>query len=140
MEKNKNNILQRIVQTGGLVLTANTLWLVVYYIARGAVYLLDLIRGLDSDLIQGLAIELLAPGVAMYISLKICKSIFTSSWIKVGLVFSILFFFVLYFTFGDFIKPTYNSVKSFDTLFKIGFIVSIILGSVVSYFEIGEDE
>lgn len=136
----RNNILQRIIHTGGLVLTTSILWLVVYFIARGAIYLLDLLRGLDSGLIQGLGIELLAPGVAMYISLKVSKSIFTNSWAKVGLVFSILLFFGLYFYFGDFIKPTYESVKTFDTFFKIGFIVSILIGSVLSYFEIGKDE
>lgn len=136
----RNNILQRIIHTGGLVLTTSILWLVVYYIARGAIYLLDLLRGLDSDLIQGLGIELLAPGVAMYISLKVSKSIFTNSWAKVGLVFAILLFFGLYFSFGDFIKPTYESVKTFDTFFKIGFIISILIGSVLSYFEIGKDE
>jgi hypothetical protein len=135
----RNNILFRIVNTGGIVLTASVLWLVVYYIARGAIYLLDLLRGLDSDLLQGLGIELLTPGVAMYISLKICKSLYTNSWAKVGLVFSILLFFWLYFSFGNFIKPTYDSVKTFDTFFKIGFIVSILIGSVVSYFEIGKD-
>ena len=140
MKESKDGLIMKILQTVGLIVSTNILWLVIYYLARGAIYLLDLLRGLDNDLIQGLGIELLAPGVALYLSLKICKSIFTNSRLKVGLVLSILFFFVLYFSFGSFIKPTYDSVKTFDTFFKIGFVISIILGGIVSFNEIDKNE
>lgn len=131
--KEKNNNLISILQTIGLIPTSVILWLCIYYLARGAVYLLDLLRGLDNDLIQGLGIELVAPGFAMYLSLYICKSIFVKSWLKFSVVMSILLFFVLYYFFGNFIKPTYESIKTFDTFFKISFIISIILGGVISY-------
>ena len=49
---------------------------------------------------------------------------------------SVLSFFVLYYYFGNIIKPTYDSVKTFDTFFKTGLIISIIIGSTVSYIEI----
>ena len=130
----KDSFITRVFQTGGLILVANILWLLIYYIARGAIYLLDLMRGLNDDLLQGVFGELLVPGVALYLSLKAGKSIFDKSLIKVGLILSIVLFFALYFSFGNFIKPIYDSVK-FDTFFRIGFIVSIILGGVVSYCE-----
>ena len=135
----ENKIIQRITQTVGLVVTVNVLWLLIYYIARGAVHLLDLFRGLEGSLIQGFAIELVAPGFAMYGSLKFSKVVFVNSWVKAGVVLSVLFFFSLYFFYGDFIKPTYESMKTFDSLFKFGFIISILFGSAASYYDIGRN-
>ena len=140
MKKGKVTLLSKTLQTVGLIISSIILWIVIYYIGRGAIYLLDVFRGLDSDLIQGVGIELIVPGVAMYFSLNICKSIFSNSWLKIGLVLSLLLFFILYFFFGSLIKPTYEIVKTFDRIFKIGFIISIIIASVSSYFEINKND
>ncbi len=127
------NILKRLIQTFSFVCAVNIFWIIIFYIARGIIYLLDFTRGLDSDFIQGLFIELFVPGFAMYISLELGKSIFLKSWYKVGILFSILLFFILYFFFGDFIKPIYK-IEDFSIFFSVGFVISILIGGLASFF------
>ena len=81
------------------------IWLIVYFLARGAIYLFDIFRGLDSQLIQGLFVELFTPGLGSYIALSANKKIFKQSNFKISVIFFLISFLIIYCFFSSILNP-----------------------------------
>lgn len=57
---------------------------ILYFVGRGLIYLLDVIRGLNEDLIQGIGIECIAAYLLSYITLQNFATDSTDNFIAVG--------------------------------------------------------
>ncbi|HEX8334816.1 MAG TPA: hypothetical protein VF622_19485 [Segetibacter sp.] len=70
---------------------------VIYFIGRGLMYLLDKIRGLDGDLIQGIGMEIIIPHIGGYLAASTSRQRFDNSIPKANMIFySIMFLFVFF--------------------------------------------
>ncbi len=106
----------------------NVLWIVFYYIGKQAMYLLDYLMGFP-DIIQAICLELFFPGIIMNLLTKLLPG---DSMGFLTCILSLVVFFILFFFFGDLlISPIYfqNIGEVGQTIFKVGFIISIIVGA-----------
>lgn len=134
----KNKIFIPIIQTFIFIPTCTVLWFLTNYLVRWVIHLLDITRGLEESLLQAFLIETLTPGFASFIILQLCGSLYSKSLIKVSYLLSIVTILLTYYFLNTLFTPQYENIVKFYNLIKIGTIVSVLIGSYMSYLMIDQ--
>lgn len=108
---------KRISQSFLCACFAIFLFNIFYFLGRGAIYLLDEFRGLDSDLIQGIGMEIIIPYIGGFVAASLSKKKFENSIsIANKVIYSILFlviFFLVYINLDTVYFKNSDSIRIF---------------------------
>lgn len=87
------------LHTFGGVFLAFIIWLVIYTLAHALLFLLDVSRGLDENLLQEIFRELISPGVGSYVAIVVVRKFLPKSnlsWVAIVLCFPIVALYVVF--------------------------------------------
>lgn len=139
--KNMNkstNILNQSFQTILSVPLTMVIWTVIYLLGRGAMFLLDKFRGLDNDILQGVFIELLVPGICSYYAIYLCNKLLAINNIRICIVLYLSASLAVFYIYPMIFQPLYfDDMSGLSDFLKVCLPISVFIGSSIAYYRLG---